>query len=273
MGPTNVALVRLFEADQALRGAEARLESASRNVRVQERRIADLNERLKLIHSQLREQQARTAEFELDLKSRDAKIERLRQQQQNANNLKEYQAFLTEINTEKIDRNKVEEETLKLMGGVEKIQAEMKDLTAQLEGDQKKLTQMREQLGGQLAALQNEVDRLRPLRDTVAASVPPRALDMFERLAERFEGEAMASLGKPDRRREEYICNACNMSLVADIYNRLHSRDEPVVCPNCRRLLYIPDDLPPEAAINLRPQKKAQQKDSADEASEGAAAT
>jgi uncharacterized protein YbaR (Trm112 family) len=42
------------------------------------------------------------------------------------------------------------------------------------------------------------------------------------------------------------------MSLVADIYNRLHSRDEMVICPNCRRMLYIPDELPPELALNTK---------------------
>ncbi|MGH7194240.1 MAG: hypothetical protein ACREJM_12035, partial [Candidatus Saccharimonadales bacterium] len=40
------------------------------------------------------------------------------------------------------------------------------------------------------------------------------------------------------------------MALVPDVYNKLHSRDELVFCPSCRRVLYIPEDLPPEAAIN-----------------------
>ena len=55
MGPTNVALVKLYQADQALRAAQGRLDSASRSVRVQERRIAELNEKLKLTQQQLRE--------------------------------------------------------------------------------------------------------------------------------------------------------------------------------------------------------------------------
>jgi len=95
-----------------------------------------------------------------------------------------------------------------------------------------------------------EVEALRPARDTAAAAVPPKGRDAFERLADRYDdGEAMSALEKPDRRREEYNCNACNMSLVADVYNKLHSRDELVFCPSCRRILYIPEDLPPEAAI------------------------
>jgi hypothetical protein len=42
------------------------------------------------------------------------------------------------------------------------------------------------------------------------------------------------------------------MDLVTDVYNKLHSRDELVFCPSCRRILYIPEDLPPQAAINTK---------------------
>src|SRR5258706_3982008 len=257
MGPTNVALVSLYQADQALRAAQSRLDSASRSVRLQERRIAELSEKLKLTQQQLREQQSKAGALDLDMKSRDARIEKLRTQQQNAHNHKEYQAFLTEINTEKIDKGKIEEDWLKVMEGVEKFQTEVKAMAQQLEADTKACEQTKIQLGGRLAELQAEVDRLRPIRDAAADKVPPKARDSFERLGDRFEGEAMAAMGKPDRRREEYICNSCNMSLVADIYNRLHSRDETVICPNCRRMLYIPDELPPELALNTKPPRKA----------------
>jgi DNA-directed RNA polymerase subunit RPC12/RpoP len=62
----------------------------------------------------------------------------------------------------------------------------------------------------------------------------------------------MGALMKPDRRKEEYVCSACMMDLVTDVYNKLHSRDEMVFCPSCRRILYIPDDLPPELAVNKK---------------------
>jgi hypothetical protein len=42
------------------------------------------------------------------------------------------------------------------------------------------------------------------------------------------------------------------MDLVQDMYNRLHTRDEITFCPNCRRILYIPDDLPPDKAVHKK---------------------
>lgn len=250
MGPTNVALVKLFRADQGLREAQARLDAAARHVRIQDRRVNDLSEKLKLAQARLKEQQAKAAGMDLDLKTRDAHIEKLRTQQQTAKNNKEYQAFLVEINTAKVDRNKVEDEAMKVLEAVERGQNEAGALQAQLQAEQQKLQTLRQESGETVTKLQAEVDALRPARDEAAVAVPPRPRDAFERLADRYDGEAMSALAKPDRRREEYICTACNMSLVINIYNKLHSRDELVFCPSCGRILYIPEDLPPEAAIH-----------------------
>jgi hypothetical protein len=252
MGPTNVALVKLFQADQQLRTAQARLDAASKDVRVQQRRVDDLAERHRLSQSKLMEGKSQSSNVELDLKSREAHIEKLRSQQQNAKNNKEYQAFLIEINTEKVDKGKIEDELMKFMEQVETGQKEVAEFSTQLQAEQTKLEKMKHESGGKLASLQSEIDSLRAPHDEAYKHVSPQAREMFDRLAERHEGEAMSAISKPDRRREEYICSACNMDLVIDVYNKLHSRDELVFCPNCRRILYIPEDLPPEAAVNKK---------------------
>ena len=249
MGPTNVALVKLFQVDQKLRSAQGRLDVATKDLRVQERRVHDLAERHKLAVSTLRETQAKAANMELDLRSRDGHIEKLRGRQQNTTNNKEYQAILVEISTCKVDRNKVEDETMKLLESVERGQAELKSLVDQLEMEKAKLAAMKEQMSGRVSELTAQIDAVRPERAAVAAAVPEKARELFERMSERFDGEAMAAIAKPDRRREEYACTACNMDLVANIYNKLHSRDELTFCPSCSRILYIPEDLPPELAI------------------------
>jgi predicted nucleic acid-binding Zn-ribbon protein len=261
MGPTNVALVKLFQADQQLREAQARLDAASKNVRIQDRRVHDAQEKVNAAQTRLRENQAKSHNLELDLKTRGAHIEKLRAQQQAAKNNKEYQAFLIEINTYKVDRGKVEDETMKVMEAVEKGQAELRELTSQLEGERAKLQQLKEQIGDRVAQLQSEIDALKPERDAAAAAVPPKALAAFDRLADHLDGEAMAAIARPDRRREEYLCTACNMDLVTDVYNKLHTRDELIFCPSCRRLLYIPEDLPVEAAVNKPKEPKAPRKE------------
>ena len=274
MGPTNVALVKLFQADQQLREAQSRLDAATKNVRVQERRVNELAAKQTEAQTRLREHQARAGALELDLKSRDEHIEKLRTQQQNAKNNKEYQAFLIEINTGKVDKGKVEEDWIKVSESVELGQAELKDMAAGLETERAKLASMKAQITDTITRLQAEIDALKPAREEAAAAVPKKALDAFNRLADHHDGEAMSAIHKPDRRREEYSCTACMMDLVTDVYNKLHTRDELVFCPSCRRILYIPDDLPPELAIKARPKPKAAPAETASaESSSGESAT
>jgi predicted nucleic acid-binding Zn-ribbon protein len=197
-----------------------------------------------------KELQAKAGNLDLDLKARDAHIDKLRTQQQTAKNNKEYQAFLIEINTAKVDKTKVEEEAMRVMEQVDKAGAESGTITTQLEVEHKRLTELAAQIDDTLKALQAEVDALMPARQQAAAALPPKVLAEFDRLADRFDGEALSALARPDRRREEYLCTSCNMDLVTDVYNKLHSRDELVFCPSCRRILFIPEDLPVQAAIN-----------------------
>ena len=257
MGPTNVALVKLFHADQRLREAQSRLDVATKDVRLQDRRVATFAENQRTATTTLRETQSKAASLELDLRSRDEHIEKIRARQQNATVSKEYQALLVEINTYKVDRNKVEEETMALLEAVERGQQELKGLNEHLDTETKKLAEMKEAMSGRVAELQADIDALRPAREEAAAAVPQKSRDLFDRMADRFEGEAMAAISKPDRRREEYACTACNMDLVANIYNKLHSRDELTFCPSCSRILYIPEDLPPEEAIGTGTKTKA----------------
>lgn len=257
MGPTNVALVKLFQADTKYRQAQSRYEAASRDVKIQQRRLDELQARLDATNLQLREQQVRSSNTDLDIKAREERIDKLRQQQQTAKNNKEYQNFLIQINTEKVDKSKVEDEMIKAMSSVETLQAESTQLALQVEAEKQKLQAMKERITEKLTAIQGEIDQLKPGRDTAAQGVQPDLLQSYEKLAERFEGEAMASIIKPDDRVEEYACGACNMSLVVDLYNRLHTRDEPLYCPSCRRLLYIPESLTPETALNNNKKKPA----------------
>jgi predicted nucleic acid-binding Zn-ribbon protein len=255
MGPTNVALVKLFNADQQYADAQRRYDAVSRDVRIQERRVRELAPTLQTAQQALALLQAGARDLELDSKTREEHITKLRSQQTEARTDREYKKFLIEINTQKADKSKIEDRLLEQMETVEKEQARAKELSNQLEAEKARLAETQSKISDSLAAIQADLDRLKPVRDAAAAAVPQKFQVAFERLSERFEGEAMSAIQRPNKRLEEYICSACNMSLVVDIYNRLHLRDEPVACPSCRRFLFIPDELPPEAAINFKKKK------------------
>ncbi len=256
MGPTNVALYQLYQAETQLRESQRRLEAVTKNVRLQRRKVDDLTARQQTNTSELKSQQAKNGELELEIKSRDEKVEHLRSQQSQAQTNREYQAFLVEINTHKVDKGKIEEESLQLLEQIEKLQAESQSLASQLTAESAKMVDLQGSIDQRVQELTAEVDSLRPARDEAASKVPDRYRVIFDRLAERYDGEAMEPIDKPHPKREEYIAMICNVDLTVDVYNRLHSRDELIFCPSCGRILYIPEDLVPEKAVHKPKEKK-----------------
>src|SRR5688500_14009851 len=226
MGPTNKALLDLFRADTALREAQSSLDAATRGVRVQRKR-AELAEKAHAeLVNRLKHAKAQQMELDSDLRARDARIEHLREQQQNAQNHKQFQNFLVEITTQKTDRAKVEEQAVAKLAEVEDLQkreAEQRELAI---AENQRAEKLRAEIAATTTELELEIQRLEPTRETAAGNVPGAALTMFDKLADNYDGEAMAGVGHIEGRTENYYCTACNMELVVDVYNRLMTRDE-----------------------------------------------
>lgn len=245
MGPTNQALLQLFEVDAKLRDAQERLEQATKDIRIQQIKINDASEKHKKASDTLKKSQSNAAMLEVEVKSRDLKIEHFRVQQQQARNDKEYKAFISQINTTKADRDKLEEHAVKTLDAVAKLTAEVAALGEHLVKEQAKLEEMQAQLSGKVSQLQAEIAEIEPVRKAAASSVPPKALQLFEKLSAHFGGPVMAPLVRIDPKIEEYHCSNCSMELIVDVYNRLKARDEVVQCTSCLRILYVPADMPP----------------------------
>ena len=75
----------------------------------------------------------------LDLKEKEAQVEKLRTALNTAKTNKEYAAILTQINTFKADNAKLEEEVLKIMQDVDAVKAQAEKISVQVEAEQKRL--------------------------------------------------------------------------------------------------------------------------------------
>ncbi|MEM7623622.1 MAG: hypothetical protein AAF235_10530, partial [Planctomycetota bacterium] len=63
--------------------------------------------------------------------------------------------------------------------------------------------------------------------------VPSRVLGTYEALVERLEDEAMAPIEVQDRKRHEYTCGNCMMSLPVEAMSTLLGSGELTTCVSC----------------------------------------
>jgi len=226
------------------RGLQSRLDGASRHMQVHETRLnqvktqhAELTEQLKQAqtHAQSQEHQARDVED---------RIEKLRKQMTEVTNNKEYSALLVEVNTLKLEKGKLEDEALSHMTHAEQLQAELEQLQEKVNDQEKMVTTAAGEVDERKAEVGQELEKLIAQRDEAAKAIPDDILSTFERLADQHDGEAMAEVIEEDRRRHEYNCGGCYMTLPIEHVNALVMQpDKLTTCPSCQRILYLEEEL------------------------------
>jgi hypothetical protein len=235
----NDALKELFLVDQQVRGLESRLDGARRGVRSQQIKIEQRTEQREQLIAQLKQAQAAAANAENEVASIEQKIERLRQQMNTAKTNKEYSAFLVEVNTLKVEKGKAEEQALEHMTRIDSLKEEIAEVEQKLAEEQRIKQLTDRELADRQAEVADQLAELKQQREQAASNLPADALAVFERLAENMDGEAMAPVIETDRRRLEYSCGGCYMSIPVEKVNILATQDKLVPCPSCNRLLYL----------------------------------
>lgn len=239
MASTLEALLELRDIELQIVDIRRQLARKERLVKRQEAKLRAVGEKAATERDILRRTQMDMDEIDLDLKGRTAQVNRMREHLNSVRTNKEYAAVLAALNTEKADASRLESRALQLMETVEtqrKLFAELEDEeqveTARL-GDLKAQSEQAHQtFASKLAQLQRQ-------REEVADKLPGNVVTLFNRLSERYEGEATAQIERTHPRRDEFMCSGCHMALSAESANAAMVRDDVITCRNCGRILYI----------------------------------
>ncbi len=239
MGPLLHSLVNLQTIEVQLRAVEQRLRKNQQSVRKQEHRIEQLQASLLAKREEIKMTRLQSSKLELDLKSRDEEIGKLRVALNAAKTNKDYSAILTRINVDKADNAKLEDQILRLMTHVDGDQNTCREMESQIQTETQKLEEIRKQVDQRNQEIEAELNHLRSDYQKACGAVPAKELTIFKRLAERFDGEVLAEVNQPDTRRPDRQCGGCFMTIPLEVANALMSRDELIMCPSCGRILVL----------------------------------
>ena len=239
MGATIDALLKLQRLDLELGAIRQRREKRYRTVRRHKKRSKELEESVAGLHDQIIRLQVQTDRFELEVKQHDEKLSKLRQELNKARTNKEYSALLTQINTDKADSSKLENQILALLGQIEEQKAQEEKFKDECRQEAQKCASVEADAKEYEQSTHSQYDELMRDRDAAADHLAPEIVNTFNRVAGRHEGEAMAAVTKVHPKREEYSCSGCNMGLTLEQYNTVQVRDEITICSSCGRILYI----------------------------------
>jgi predicted nucleic acid-binding Zn-ribbon protein len=239
MGETLEALHRLQAVELKKAAIRKAIETKTRLVEVKRKNLRRVEEKAQENHLLARNLQAKLDSQSLEIAAREDSVGKHREALNRAKTNKEYAAILSVMNTEKADNTRQEADVFKLM---EELQV-VKNVGAEIDAERLKLLDELNVAAAAAEAFQRECqaewDRLQSGRQEHAVRVLPGALSVFERVAERHEGEALAAVVKPFPKREEYACSGCNLKVPVETVNALRTRDDLQLCRTCGRILYV----------------------------------
>ncbi len=185
-------------------------------------------------NKELVDRQKQVDSLELDLKSREAEIEKMQVQLNTVKTNADYQAFTGKIAEAKADNSRLEEQILEIMDGLEGIRAERSAREADVKKAEEEFGKEKAELDAEAAEYREDLDEVRGTREAALADIPSEALDAYNRILAKGSGSAMAAV-------RGRICQGCQLEITMHDLTRILNGSELVVCRHCSHILY-PED-------------------------------
>lgn len=237
-------LHHLFLLESQVRGLRRRLDGAMRRQTALQTKLDQLTRQHAELTDQIKHFQAKSSSLEHQAGDIDERVGVLRTRMTQVTSNKEYSALLVEVNTLKLNKDKLEEQALAEMGHVEELQEQAGQLDTTAREQERLLSVAKVDVSTRQSEVGQRLEEVTAERDEASANVPISTRQIFERLAQSYDGEAMASVTEVNRRAMEYNCDGCYMKIPVEVVNALYTKpDEPTVCPNCARLLFLDEEF------------------------------
>lgn len=229
---TNIRrLKRSIESAQERRASlEQEFEQHAFSIREIQKRRDDLN--------------AERAENEKQIADNKTYLERADRNLKHAQNQKEYETAMREIDALQKQVGVHETKIVELMAAVEEVENELSSRAEEINTLDAKRDEALSAFEAQIDADRAELATETSKRESVFVTLPAQLASVYNRLAQRSrDGIAVAEVIGGS-------CAACNMSLRPQMNVEVRKGDQIITCENCSRILYIATPKEAEATAS-----------------------
>ncbi len=182
--------------------------------------------------------QLKKKEKELNLATKEDAIKKSQGQLFQLKTNKEYQAKLTEIASLKADASLLEEEVLKVLDEIENTDKKSKEEKNAFAEEEKKHKESESGLTSRIGEIEAKLKSLEEKKVILSKDIDKNILAKYEKLIKTRSGLAVSPVNVDTEN-----CGACHMRITAQKINEIKMYSELVLCENCVRILYIPEDF------------------------------
>jgi len=226
------ALLKLQEIDSQIIFLRQAKERRPRDLDADRRRLAEKQRLLDGIAIEVKRLKMASDSREVDLKKNEAEIDKLRIALNQARSNQEYQILREQIARLQTQDGQIEEEVLKHLSDVDRLEQGRRGSEEELRGAQKEFDRRLDEMNQVLKGIDQELAQLQERRRGSANAIPTDHLQVYERVLARHSDSALARV-------ENQVCQGCHMSVTPQTMNMLLLDRELIQCRNCLRILYL----------------------------------
>jgi len=149
-----------------------------------------------------------------------------------AKNNKEYQSSLKEIDELEKKNSAIEDDMLEILDKIEEAESKIKAREQEYVLLGEEVEQSRQKIKAEIEARQHDLEEFNRNLAEAREKIEPELLKIFER-TKQVQANHIALARVVDE-----VCQGCNVTIPAQLYNELHRRDSLKFCPKCGRIAY-----------------------------------
>ncbi len=228
------ALRELHRIHRQLADLRERLERGPKQIHAGEINVQRLEEEQAEAKEQFKRARIAADERQLQLKSREDRVEDLKRKLNLASSNKEYQALKEQIAADEQASSVLADEILEMLEKIDELEAAVGKADVNLKKAKEELAKTKSRVESEQGRLETELGRVTEEKNRAEAALPRDFKAEYERMTKARGEDALAPV-------ENGICSHCYHSLSPQTINEL-MLSKPVFCKSCGCLLYMPED-------------------------------
>jgi len=239
MHPAIPRLLELQAVDLRVAALRAELESFPKRVQEADLKLADARKAVAAAREAHTHSLTERKKFELDVQQWKDRARKYREQSGAVKTNEAYKALQHEISNAEAEVAKAEDRQLEIMMGGEDSERRVKNTEAALKTAELSIAAERKEIQAQYNQRKKELDATQVERERAVAPIPEDLRVLYERIAKRHHGVALAEA-------RDGQCRGCGMRVLPHILQQLlqDGNDELFRCESCGLILYSLEPIP-----------------------------
>ncbi|MFN0206188.1 MAG: zinc ribbon domain-containing protein [Planctomycetota bacterium] len=188
--------------------------------------------RLERGREEVKRMRAEEKTLELELKSRDEKLEKLKIQANMARDTSILLATNHQIQTIKGESSKMEDRALGLVDRIAELEKDFDKLEKELAKTKEDYEKFAQSCEKEFSLTKETLAGLEKKRAEAGQALPGEVFEIYSRLLQAREGVAVCAL-------EEDYCSGCSTAQLPNDIVKIRQAREVVRCKSCSRILYV----------------------------------